>query len=208
MTATDRVGPRRRGRPPASDSEATRARILASARRAFGREGYARASMEQIAEQADVTPRALYHYVDSKEQLFALAAAEAYERLGLAVLEHVAGKEHTRDRMKGFLEAYRSLYVDDPSLVSFVSAAIMEANRNPELPSPLAGDGPGDPLAVFVDDAIRRAELDPSVDATAARTLLEMFGAGMTLIAGSDREIDYAGMLDALELLIDGELFT
>ena len=53
----------RRGRPPAQNSEDTYKRILTAARRCFSRQGYERTAIADIASEAGVTPRALYHYV-------------------------------------------------------------------------------------------------------------------------------------------------
>ena len=38
--------------------------------------------------------------------------------------------------------------------------------------------------------------------------LLEVFGAGLTLLAGGDRDTEYLAMLDALEHLIEGSLLV
>jgi AcrR family transcriptional regulator len=76
MATTGDAAPRRRGRPPDRRSEETLARILRAARECFSRAGYAQTSMADIAHAAGVTPRAIYHYADSKPRLFALAAEQ------------------------------------------------------------------------------------------------------------------------------------
>src|ERR687888_547423 len=74
-------GPRRRGRPPARQSEQTEGEILRAARVCFSKRGYARTSVAQIAREAGVTSRAVYHYVDSKPELFVRAALAAHIRV-------------------------------------------------------------------------------------------------------------------------------
>jgi AcrR family transcriptional regulator len=60
-----RTAVRRAGRPAASESGETRARILRAVREAFAAGGYRRASNQAIAAAAGVTPNALYHQIDS-----------------------------------------------------------------------------------------------------------------------------------------------
>jgi AcrR family transcriptional regulator len=58
--------------------EATRAALLAAARKQFARAGYSRAEMTRIAADARVTTGAIYHHFGSKKKLF-LAVAEQLE---------------------------------------------------------------------------------------------------------------------------------
>jgi len=204
------AGTRRRGRPPAADSEATRERILASARRRFGRDGYATTSLEQIAADAGVTPRALYHYFDSKQDLFAGAAQSSAERFTAEVISRVFAASTLRDRLKAFIDVYRDLNAEDPTLLSFASVAHIDANRDPELSNPFEGRPDGRLLlAALVDEAVANGELTDAASRAGAVTLLEVMGVGMTLLAASDdADVDYPGMLDALDHLVDGTLFT
>jgi len=56
--------------PKKRDAAATRAAILASARRAFARSGYDGAGLREIAGEAGVTAMLVNRYFGSKEQLF------------------------------------------------------------------------------------------------------------------------------------------
>jgi AcrR family transcriptional regulator len=58
---------------------ATRAAVLAAARRQFARVGYSQAELSKIAADARVTTGAIYHHFGSKKGLF-LAVAERLER--------------------------------------------------------------------------------------------------------------------------------
>ena len=53
-----------------AESEATAARILASARRLYAAEGFAAVSLEQIAADAAVTRGAVYHHYASRRGVF------------------------------------------------------------------------------------------------------------------------------------------
>ena len=69
--------PRKRGRPRASIGAETRGRILKAARVCFAAYGYSDASNKQIADEAGLTPAAIYNHFDSKSQLFAAAVEDA-----------------------------------------------------------------------------------------------------------------------------------
>lgn len=210
MAATPDAAPRRRGRPPDQRSEDTLARILRAAWACFGRTGYAQTSMADIAYEAGVTPRAIYHYADSKAQLFALAASAAYARFGEEIAQRVLVHDDTRSRLLGYIDVFRTLYTDDPSLVAFVSLAMLEADRTPELVEPLLGSFADafNPNPLIVNDSVARGELGADVDPAGAVALLEVFGAGLTLVARGDRGAEYLAMLDALEHLVDGTLLA
>ena len=73
-------------RPRAEMIEATRAKLLASARQAFGRLGYAQTSMDELTAEAGLTRGALYHHFGDKKGLLAAVVAqidaEMDQRLG------------------------------------------------------------------------------------------------------------------------------
>ncbi|QKW20910.1 TetR/AcrR family transcriptional regulator [Kitasatospora sp. NA04385] len=73
------------GSAPAGRPE-KRAAIVAAAMAVFGREGYARASMDAIAAQAGVSKRTVYNHFSDKETLFLSVALETSgaltERIG------------------------------------------------------------------------------------------------------------------------------
>ena len=95
--------------PPAADppaaigrggprSEPTRRAILTAARGRFAADGYERATIRAIAEDAGIDPSMVMRYFGSKEQLFAAAAqldlrlpdlrAVPRDRVGLALARH------------------------------------------------------------------------------------------------------------------------
>jgi AcrR family transcriptional regulator len=200
----------RRGRPPAQRSEDTFERILRASRLCFSRNGYDRTVIADIAREAGVTPRALYHYVASKRDLFAAAADAALRRFIGEVAERVLVHQDARSRLKAYIDVFRALHEEDPSLVAFVSLSALESRWNPDLPDPLS-DVVGQLQVAnrwLVDDAVRRDELEEGVDPAGASALLEVFGAGLTLVAGGQRDQDYPAMLDVMDRLLEGRLFT
>jgi len=61
--------------------------ITQAARAVFGREGYARASVDAIAVEAGVSKRTIYNHFADKEQLFQTVALEGAEQVSQAIAE-------------------------------------------------------------------------------------------------------------------------
>ena len=78
----------------------TRERILDAAYRLFRRRGYSRVTMDDIAAEARLTKRTLYHHFESKDQLLA-AVLEAQHVLAVAAFRTFG------DRLSGCIEEMR-----------------------------------------------------------------------------------------------------
>ena len=70
----------------AAQSEATRAALVATARRLFAERGYAAVGTEEIVRSAGVTRGALYHHFSGKRELF----AAVYEDVERELVERIA----------------------------------------------------------------------------------------------------------------------
>jgi AcrR family transcriptional regulator len=209
---------KRRGRPVGPTSDDSRDLILATAVRLFGASGYAGVSMERLADESGRTVRAVYHYFPSKRALFQAATGQAFERFGREVLAKVFVHERLDDRVKGYLEVYRSLHRTDPHLVPFIGMVLVDAISTDAASARVTdgtdGSGLADAAATLssflerlVDDAMANGEVHPDVDREGAITLLAMLGRGLSLSALSDAA-SFAAMLDAFERLVDGTLLT
>jgi AcrR family transcriptional regulator len=204
---------RRRGRPPAQSGKDTEARLLDAARRCFCRKGYGSTSMSEIAGEAGVTARAIYHYVDSKSVLFIRTAEATYARFVQEIVAHVFNTPHPdiRSRLRAYTDVFRVLYQEDPSLVAFLSLAVLESHRHPELDGALPGEfqrGHHDFNEVLVASAVEQGELAAGVEPAGVGALLDVFGAGLTVVAQKERANDYLAMLDVIDHLVDGSLFA
>ena len=94
----ERTKSRKAGTPPRTrDAERTKKRILAAARREFARKGLGGARVDDIARLAKANKRMIYHYFDSKEELFKRIVVNAYVDLRTAEqrlnLEHLPPEE-------------------------------------------------------------------------------------------------------------------
>jgi len=131
-------------------------------------EGVHRLTMRRLSAELGVTPMAVYHHLDGKEQLLDLVVDESLR--GLPVLD-VAGDPHRE--LSAFFLAFHRLLVTHPSLAQAMAGR------------PLEG-----PVAMAAGDRVLellgRAGLD---DRAAAEALIGLFsltlGAGLYRIARS-----------------------
>lgn len=92
--------------------EETQGKLIASARQAFARLGYADASMEEITAQAGLTRGALYHHFGDKKGLFAAVVFQIDDEIDIR-LQRIG--EQASTRWEGFRErcrAYLTLALD------------------------------------------------------------------------------------------------
>ncbi len=71
----------------AERSDATRGRLITTARRLFGEKGFAATSTEEILSEAEVSRGALYHHFSSKTDLFRATFEAVEEELTAKLLE-------------------------------------------------------------------------------------------------------------------------
>lgn len=133
MVERARTGPRRRGRPPASDSADTRRTIIDSARRLFAERGYGAVTNRDVADAAGVTTGALYHYVESKLDLYVEVHRDLQRHVYGRFIEAVDSSDTFLGQLEGVLEAAHRLNEEDPTLALFVGAVRTDMRRFPEI---------------------------------------------------------------------------
>lgn len=75
---------------PRTRSEEKRLAITDAARKVFGREGFARTSIDAIAAEARVSTRTIYNHYESKDQLFASVIEESATQVANGQSEMIA----------------------------------------------------------------------------------------------------------------------
>lgn len=85
--------------------EATRARLIASAREAFATQGYANTSMDDFTARAGLTRGALYHHFGDKKGLLAAVVAQIDGEMD-ARLQQIT--DQAKDPWSGFCERCRA----------------------------------------------------------------------------------------------------
>lgn len=179
--------PRKLGRPPATDSAETRRRILAIARETFAVHGYEVTTNRDIANQAGVTPAALYHYFPSKADLYVAVLEDAQGLVSARFNDAVAGRDTFLDRFDAVLDAAHLLNGEDPSYARFLGAVRVDARRHPEMR--VALDEAQLPTQKFVVELVEEAVAAGDV-ARSHRSMVLSFIlttlAGLTDVASDD----------------------
>lgn len=125
------------GRPPVLDPEERRAVLIRAAREVFLREGFAGATMEKIAAEAEMSKRTLYRFFpDKRAALEALLGAHDH-RPPLAPYAYRPGDD-PRDEIRRCLVSLVD-YLLDPVQVGLTRLIIAEAPQYPELAGSFEG---------------------------------------------------------------------
>lgn len=194
------------GRPPASDSTKTRERILAAARDAFAELGYGEATNRHLAAKAGITTGALYHYYDSKPELYRAVVAEAQRVISERFTCAMNSSPRFLDQLEAVLEAAHELNREDPSLARFYQGVRLEVVRYDELRQVMVGA-----VRVTPDVVVMLAE---SAAATGAvypealpllRPLLRTIFVGL-VDAVSEDDNTHRQAVDGVKLLLEGRL--
>ncbi len=117
-------------KPRVRDAEATQRRILDAAKKEFARKGLGGARVDDIAERAKANKRMIYHYFESKENLFQRVLEEAYVDIRTAEqklqLDHLEPKE-ALERLVRFTWKY---YLDNPEFLTMVNSENLHKARH------------------------------------------------------------------------------
>jgi TetR/AcrR family transcriptional regulator len=101
--------------------ERTRAKVLGSAVRLFGENGYASTSLDEVAADVGLRKQSLLYYFPSKADLFAAAAADAaavmYTAMDGALKENDPGG---LDRLPVFIDAAAALAQERPEVLGLI----------------------------------------------------------------------------------------
>ncbi len=143
------------GRPPDTNSAATRGRLIDAARKCFGEFGYEGTTNRMIADQAGITTGAIYHYFASKMDIFSTVEQEVhqyvYRRFALAL----EGQGTMAGKLEMMLETAHELHHEWPIRDRFVAdlvAAGIASGEVGEESGPLI-DGLMKTLTVGLTDA-------------------------------------------------------
>ena len=119
------------------EKERRRQQIMVAAKRVFSEKGFNKATMEDIAKEAELSPGTLYLYFKNKDELYASLSLRILQYM-LMRLEHVRGEQHIApaERIDALKEAMYDVYEFDPLiLINMFHLQSSETLRNltPEL---------------------------------------------------------------------------
>ncbi len=198
---------RKLGRPPATSSEETRGRILDAARICFATHGYEATTNRQLAETAELTTGAIYHYFESKLDLY----VEAHRNVQRLVYERferaIADVEPTfAAGLNAVLDEAKRLNQEDPSLASFLVTVRTDAGRHDELADEptLAATTRGRFFGDLIDLGVRTGEIRAEDEPLISEVITAMMMGLIT--ASSDDPETHARAIEGIKRLIAGSL--
>lgn len=197
------------GRPADADSAETRRRLLDVARVQFARDGFRATTNRSLALEAGITPGAIYHYFESKADLYAAVYCETIDQVYTAFEQAAAGKERLLDQYSAVLRRAYELQEQDRSITGFIVAVALETQRHPDLLERLAPQRGRHArfFAELVDAAAARGELQPGVDATALADVMGAVLTGLARMTATERDTRrYTAAVGVLERLFAGTL--
>ncbi len=202
---------KRAGRPAAAASTETRGRILRAARRCFAAAGYGRTSNKQIAEAAGVTSSALYHYFDSKAELYAAVHDHGLETVLGGYRDALARHARCLDQLCAVVEASIELNRAHPGLAEFLAVAPLELDRHPELASRLriSGEAVKSVYRELLAGGIARGELAADLELDTVVDLLTASSFGLHCFFGPlAKPVQHRAVLRAFQALLRGTLLA
>jgi AcrR family transcriptional regulator len=100
------------------EKERRRQQIMVAAKRVFSEKGFNKATMEDIAHEAELSPGTLYLYFKNKEELYASLSLRILQYLLIRV-EHVNNEDVSgpEEKVKALMAAMYDVYEFDPLII-------------------------------------------------------------------------------------------
>jgi AcrR family transcriptional regulator len=202
------AGTRRRGRPPATDSADTRRAILDNARRLYAERGFGAVTNKDVAVASGITTGALYHYVDSKLDLYMAVHRDMQRRVYGRFVEAVEASATFLGQLDGVLEAAHELNVEDPTLALFVGTVRTDMRRFAEVAERLERSvkARDEFFVSMVDAGVASGEIRPG-DRDLGVEFVRILLIGLTE-GGSESPERQRLAIDSIRALLRGELIV
>lgn len=202
------TAPRRLGRPPAADANATRERILVHARTTFSELGYSATTNKHLASNAGVTTGAIYHYFDSKLDLYRAVNEVTQQTVYDRFEQVVADATSFLSGIESVLDNAHDLNNTEPSLARFLGAVRIDVRRNSELRDIFRHSTQRREMFFesLVDLGIRSGEIDVG-DRARMVALIRVMLIGLVDAVSDDPAVHRAAV-EGIKLLLEGKLIT
>lgn len=180
------------------ERKARRDGIIAAAEKVFCQRGYADASMDEIAREAQFTKRTVYQYFLNKDDLFFAVRLKGrkqlYDHLQSALAQGKSGFE----RIHLAAEAFHRFYLDFPDVFRLMNEAVhiqAEADAGPNQ-TELMRFGPGmfRELAKVIVEGKADGSIRPDLDARMAAPVIAFILTGFFRML-ADAGDDFTGLL-------------
>jgi AcrR family transcriptional regulator len=166
--------------------EVRRAEVLSAALEVFAKVGFERATLQDVADRAGVTKGALYHYFDSKNQLFLELMRERLAAQISTTQALIAAAESTKPRealLQEFLEAMWA-NMQQPGMVELMRLMMTELPKFPEVGrtffDEIVAPARRTMRQIWERDGMRSVAQDEWIDAIVAVLPSMFFGVALT----------------------------
>lgn len=137
-------------------------KILLAAQEIFARCGYAGTTMKMVAEQAGVASGLVFHYYESKENLFMVAGSELIDTMIRVLHEKTADCATGFDALGAFVKAYLDFTIENEMTFPTVIRCSPFSDDNPELDREKIGAKFRE-LIDMIEECLRRGIEDGSI---------------------------------------------
>lgn len=190
------------------ERQARRAGIIEAAERIFRRKGFARASMDEVAAEAQFTKRTVYMYFVDKEDLLFAVALEGSKRLFARQQAILAGEGTGLAKVRRAAQAYYEFSRDMPDLFRLIEDARRLKPRQKDSPGRAAfirfrSDmfaAYGQALRAGIADGSIRSDIDPQLLIYAFVLVLTGFFQALSEAASTGTFAPYPGKFAGLTL--------
>ena len=187
--------------------EARRQQIVDAAFACFARNGFHRTTMQDICQEAELSPGAVYHYFDSKEAIIEASIAEC-QRQSMAIIQGAVGKGRTLQVLDELLTCLSRLSEPDARDGIRVGVELWaEALRNPRVSEAyrrMSYDVWREALTRIASQGQQQGEIDEDLDPEAVAQVLLSLWHGLGLQKGIDPDLDIAGYSQVVRAMYGG----
>lgn len=201
------MGENRLGRPKAANAHETRQRILDAARSLFAARGYEGASNRAIADEANLTTGAIYHYFDRKLDIYLAVFVDTYAMVDERIVAAIDSSETMIDALRSFLDTAHEMNNEDPSLALFLHSLGVDTQRDPALAAAVSearSQARGSLYRRICELGIRTGELDHA-DRDRFLMLMRTIATGLVDEASGDPQLHRLAV-DGVVALLEGKL--
>ncbi|WP_223475550.1 TetR/AcrR family transcriptional regulator [Oricola indica] len=111
-----------KAKPKARDADATQKRILSAAKKEFAKSGLGGARVDVIAERAKANKRMIYHYFNSKEELFQRVLEDAYSDIRTAEQKLDLDHMDPKAALETLVRFTWDYYLKNPEFITLVNS--------------------------------------------------------------------------------------
>jgi AcrR family transcriptional regulator len=184
--------------------ETRRKEILDAAAGCFARRGFHQTSMQDICEESNLSPGAVYRYFRSKDEIIEAMCARGQNE-DAELIRSTMTSGGTLDAIDELARLFiLNLQNSEQCILSIELAS--EARRNPVVLESIQRTRAGikEPLIEFVRLAQARGDFDPDLDPTAVATMMTSMYLGLLVQLQAEPEIDTAAYTEVVRAMFGG----